>query len=126
MEKAWLAMRDVADPFSAVTILACSAIAVGSDSRFPHGPGMTGFGRNVGVIYAQDMTGEFFGTFLILFLTHQGPHNHREPYATMKRRIARAAYQVVSTQGDYRHTEMVNYANVVGFAIEGEIANLSL
>jgi hypothetical protein len=124
MEKAWLAMRDVADPFSTVTILASSAIAVGSDSHSPDGPGMTGFGRNVGVIYAQDMTGEFFGTFLILFLTHQDPHIHRWPHATMKRRIARAAYQEVSTQRNYRHTEMVNYANVVEFVIEGEIANL--
>ena len=123
LEKAWLAMRDVADPFNTATILASSAISVGSDSHSPYGPGMTGFGRSVGVSYTQDMTGEFFGTFLIPSIVHQDPHYHRWPHATIKRRIAHSAYQVVWTQGDHRR-EMVNYANVVGFAIEDEIANL--
>ena len=48
-EKALLAVRNVLDPFNAVTIMANAAIAVGSDSHSPYGPGMTGFGRYVGV-----------------------------------------------------------------------------
>ena len=84
---------------------------------------MTGFGRNVGVSYSQDLTGEFFGTFLIPSLVHQDPHYHRLPGATMKRRIAHAVYQVVWTQGD-NAKGMVNYANLVGFAIDDEIGNL--
>jgi hypothetical protein len=123
MEKAWLAMRDVADPFNGLTILASSAFTISLDSHTPYGPGMAGFGRYVGVSYTQDMTGEFFGTFLIPSIAHQDPHYHRWPRATMKRRIAHAAYQVLWTQGD-NGREMVNYANVVGFAAEDEIANL--
>jgi hypothetical protein len=122
-EKAWLAIRDVADPFNAVTILGSSAIAVGSDSHSGYGPGMTGFGKYVGVSYSQDMTGEFIGTFLIPSITHQDPHYHRLPQASMKRRIAHCLYQVVWTQGDDGR-EMVNYADVVGFAIDDEVANL--
>ncbi len=122
-EKAWLAMRDVADPFNSLTILASSALTIGTDSHTPFGPGMAGFGRYVGVSYTQDMTGEFLGTFLIPSIAHQDPHYHRWPRAGMKRRIAHAAYQVLWTQGDNGH-EMVNYANIVGFAAEDEIANL--
>jgi hypothetical protein len=41
----------------------------------------------------------------------------------MKRRIAHALYQVLWTQGDDGQG-MVNYANLVGFAIDDEIGNL--
>jgi hypothetical protein len=122
-EKAWLAVRNVADPFNAVTILASSGIGVASDSHSPYGPGMPGFGRSVGVAYTQDMTGEFFGTFLIPSLVHQDPHYHREPDASIKRRIGHAILQVVWTQGD-NGKGMLNYANLLGFAIDDEISNL--
>jgi hypothetical protein len=122
-EKAWLAFRNVADPFNGLTILASSAIAVGANSHSAYGPGMTGFGRYVGVSYSQDMTGEFFGTFVIPSLAHQDPHYHRMPTASMKRRIAHAAYQVLWTQGD-NGKGMPNYADLVGFGIDDEIGNL--
>lgn len=122
-EKAWLAVRNVGDPFNGITILGSSAIAVGANSHSPYGPGMTGFGRYVGVSYTQDMTGEFFGTFLIPSIAHQDPHYHRMPTASMKKRVAHAMYQVVWTQGD-NGQGMLNYANLVGFAIDDEIGNL--
>ncbi len=122
-EKALLAVRNVVDPFNAVTILANAAIAVGSDSHSAYGPGMTGFGRYVGVEYSQDMTGEFFGTFLIPSIVHQDPHYHRMPHAPIIQRIRHAIVQVVWTQGD-DGKGMPNYANLVGFAIDDEIGNL--
>jgi hypothetical protein len=84
---------------------------------------MAGFGRNVGVSYTQDMTGEFFGTFLIPSLVHQDPHYHRMPNGSIPRRIRHAIVQVVWTQGD-NGKGMVNYANLVGFAIDDEVSNL--
>jgi hypothetical protein len=122
-EKAWLAMRNVGDPFNALTIMFSSAIAVGSNAHSPYGPGMPGFARDVGVSYTEDLTGEFVGTFLIPSIVHQDPHYHRLPNATIKRRIAHAIYQVAWTQGD-NGKGMVNYADLVGFAIDDEIANL--
>ncbi len=122
-EKAWLAVRNVADPFNGITILGSSAIAVGMNAHSDYGPGMAGFRRYVGVSYSQDMTGEFIGTFLIPSIAHQDPHYHRMPEAGIKRRIAHALYQVVWTQGD-NGKGMVNYANLVGFAIDDEIGNL--
>jgi hypothetical protein len=121
-EKAWLAVRDVVDPFNGITILGSSAIAVAANSHSAYGPGFTGWGKYVGVSYSQDMTGEFFGTFLIPSIVHQDPHYHRMPDASMKRRIAHCFYQVLWTQGD-NGRGMVNYADLVGFAIDDEIGN---
>jgi hypothetical protein len=122
-EKAWLAVRNWTDPFNAITILATSAIGVAADSHSPYGPGMPGFGRSVGVSYTQDLTGEFFGTFLIPSIVGQDPHYHREPDASIKHRIGHAILQVVWTQGD-NGKGMLNYANLVGSAIDDEIGNL--
>ena len=121
-EKGWLAVRNVADPFNAITILGDAAIAVGYNAHSAYGPGMTGFGRYVGVSYTQDMTGELFGTFLIPTIVHQDPHYHRMPDASIPRRVGHAIVQVVWTQGD-NGKGMVNYANLAGFAIDDELGN---
>jgi hypothetical protein len=122
-EKARLAARNVLDPFNAITILGTAAISVGADSHSAYGPGMTGFGKYVGVSYSQDTTGEFFGTFLIPSIVHQDPHYHRMPNATIPRRVRHAIAQVFWTQGD-NGKGMVNYGNLVGYAIDDEISNL--
>ena len=121
-DKAWLAARNVADPINNIIILVTAAIAVGSDSHSPYGPGMAGWGRNVGVSFSQDMTGEFVGTFLISSIAHQDPHYHRMPDAGIPRRIGHGILQVVWTQGD-NGKGMLNYANLMGYAIEEEISN---
>lgn len=121
-EKAHLAARNVADPFNALTILSLSAIGVGSNSHSPVGPGMTGWGRDVGLSYTQDMTSEFFSTFLIPSIVHQDPHYHRMPGASVKRRVFHAIEQEAWTRGD-NGKRMVNYADLVGFAIDDEIGN---
>jgi hypothetical protein len=122
-DKAWLAVRNVADPFNNITILGEAAISVASDPHSVYGPGMPGYARYVGVSYTQDLIGEFFGTFLIPSVAHQDPHYHRMPNASIARRIEHATLQVVWTQGDNRKG-MPNYANIVGFAIDDGIANL--
>lgn len=122
-EKAHLAAKNVLDPFNAVTILANAAISVGSDAHSDYGPGMPGFARYVGVSYSEDLTGEFFGTFLIPSVFHQDPHYHREPHATIAHRIFHAIAQVGWTQGD-NGKGMPNYADILGFPIDAEIANL--
>ena len=122
-EKARLAVKNVLDPFNAITILANAAIAVGSDSHSDYGPGMHGFAKVVGVSYSEDMTGEFFGTFLIPSIVHQDPHYHRMPHAPIPRRIFHAIAEVGWTQGD-NGKGMLNYADIVGFPIDLEIANL--
>ena len=122
-EKAWLAARNVIDPFNIITILGISAISVAADSHSAYGPGFPGWGRYVGVSFTEDITGEFFGTFLISSLAHQDPHYHRMPEASIPKRIFHAVYQVGWTLGD-NGKGMPNYATLIGAGIDDEIANL--
>jgi hypothetical protein len=122
-EKAWLATKNLIDPFNLGTILVEGGISVAADSHSAYGPGIPGYGRYVGVSFTEDLTGEFFGTFLIPSIMHQDPHYHREPKATYFRRAIHTVTQVVWTQGD-NGKGMLNYANLAGFAIEDEIGNL--
>lgn len=122
-EKAWLAVRNVGDPFNALTILGLSGIAVASNSHSPYGPGMPGFARYAGVSYTQDITGEFFGTFLIASLAHQDPHYHRMPNASIPRRAGHAMLAVLWDQGD-NGKGMVNYAGLGSGAINDALGNL--
>lgn len=123
MEKAHLAARNLLSPFNIGTIILDSGFSVAIDSHSPYGPGMAGFARNAGVSFTQDMTGEFFGTFLIPSIVHQDPHYYRMPQASVRHRIAHCLYQVVWTQGDDGRG-MLNYGNLVGFAIDDGIGNL--
>ncbi len=122
-EKARLSVRNLLDPFNAITIVGQSGIAIASDSHSPYGPGMKGFGRNVGVSYTEDMTGEFFGTFLIPSIVRQDPHYHRMPTASIRRRAFHAAAQIVWTQGD-NGRGMLNYSSILGSAIDLGVSNL--
>jgi hypothetical protein len=122
-QKALLAARNIVDPFNALTIAGTSAISVAADSHSPYGPGMPGFARNFGVSFTQDITGEFFNTFLVASLTHEDPHYHREPTASIRHRILHCIVQVVWTQGD-NGRGMINYDDLVGFAIDDEVDNL--
>lgn len=122
-EKAWLAVRNVGDPFNLLTVFGEAGISVASNSHSPYGPGFPGYGRYVGVSFTQDLTGEFFGTFLIPSITHQDPHYHRMPNASIPRRFLHTVDQIVWTRGD-NGRNMLNYADLVGFAIDDEISNL--
>jgi len=121
-QKAILAGKDVIDPFNLLTIGGLSAISVASDSHSAYGPGVEGWAKLSGVSFTQDMTNEFFGTFLIPAIAHQDPHYHRLPNASYKRRIAHCIYQVVWTQSD-DGKGMFNYANVVGGVFEEAIGD---
>lgn len=84
---------------------------------------MPGFARNVGVSYAEDATGEFFGTFVIPSIMNQDPHYHRMPNASIRRRAFHAVGQIFWTRGD-NDRGMLNYSNLLGSAIDIGISNL--
>jgi hypothetical protein len=121
--KAALALNNVIDPFNAVTILATAAISVGADAHSPYGPGMKGFAKNVGVAYTQDISGQFFDTFLIPSLVHQDPRYFRKPHAPIPRRVLNAIAQDYWSRSD-SGKGMPNYSTFLGFAINAEIMNL--
>ena len=123
LQKAEQAARNVADPFNLLTIGGEAAIAVAANSHSPYGPGMPGYARYVGVSFTQDLTAEFFGTFLIPTLTHEDPHYHRMPKASTRRRVLHCFAQIAWTEGD-SGKGMLNYSDLLGFAIDDEVSNL--
>jgi hypothetical protein len=118
-----LAVHNFIDPGNIVTVLGTSAIAIASDSHTAYGPGMRGFGRNAGLSFVQDATGDFFGTFLIPSIAHEDPHYHRRPEASIPRRVVHAISRTAIAQGDDGHP-MPNYATLLTYPITAEIANL--
>jgi hypothetical protein len=122
-QKFILATKNVEDPFNLLTIGALSAISTASNSHSHYGPGLPGFAKNAGVSLTQDMTGEFFGTFLIPSLAHQDPHYHRMPNLSIRRRILHVIDEVVIAQSD-QGTPMFNYATVFGTIGTNALGNL--
>jgi hypothetical protein len=122
-ELAKMAARGVIDPFNLLTIAYTSAFSVATNSHSPFGPGMKGFAKLSGVAVTQDMTGEFFGTFLIPSISHEDPYFHRIPNARLQRRIAHCIYQVFWTQND-RGEGIPNYSTLAGVPAEEAVGSL--
>lgn len=116
-----LAARNVADPFNLLSVLGSAAIVVGSDSHSIYGPGMPGLGRATGVTLTENMTDEFFGTFLIPSLDHQAPGFRRMPNRGFWQRLAHCGTQVFWTRSQ-TGVPMVNYSSVVGTMAEQGVA----
>jgi hypothetical protein len=122
-QKFFLAARNVSDPSNLATIAGLSAISIAADAHTADGPGFKGFAKNAGVSLSQDMTGEFFSTFLIPSLAHQDPHYHRMPNLSLRRRILHVIDEVVIAQSD-EGVPMFNYATVVGTVCTNTLGNV--
>jgi len=122
-QKFILAARNVSDPFNLLTIGAVSAFSIATNAHTADGPGLKGFAKNAGVSLSQDMTGEFFGTFLIPSLAHQDPHYHRMPNLSIRQRILHVLDAVVIAQSD-QGVPMFNYATVVGTIATNSLGNV--
>lgn len=122
-QKGYLAFRDVIDPFNLLTITANSAFTIGINSHTAYGPGMRGFGRNVGYSFSQDATGEFIGTYAICALLHEDPHYHRMPSGTPFERVVHAISRTVIAQHDDGRP-MPNYETLITYPASAEISNL--
>jgi len=116
------AIKGIVDPFNLLTIAGDAAISVASDSHSSYGPGFDGFAKYAGVSLTEDMTGEFFGTFLFPSIFHQDPHYHRVPYLPVGRRILHAFSQVVWAQS-YTGRPMFNYGNILGGVATAAVSN---
>jgi len=123
LQKLRLAQHNLTDPFNLGTIAANSAIYIGANAHNPYGPGLYGFGYNVGVSLSQDGTGEFFNTFLVPSIFHEDPHYHRMQGAKLWQRGMHVIVSAAVMQSDSGRP-IFNYADFIGFPIDAEIADL--
>lgn len=122
-QKGLLAIHDIIDPANLFTITANAGFVTAIDSHTGYGPGLKGFGRNIGYSLVQDATGEFVSTFAIDSILHQDPHYHRSPQASVPRRFLHAISHTVVSQHD-DGTPMLNYSTLLTYPISAEISNL--
>ncbi len=122
-QKFHLAAKNVYDPFNLLSIAFFSGLDVASNSHGAYGPGMAGFGREFGTTLTENINGEFWGTFVMASLTHQDPHYHRMPNATIQRRILHCITAVVWAQSDHGRP-MPNFVEIGGYSVAASINNL--
>jgi len=122
-QKLRLALDNLINPFNLGTIFGEAGIEIAANSHTPYGPGFPGWGRLSGVSFTQDMTDQFFGTFLIPTVTHTDPHYHRRPDMRIPRRILHCIDQTF-WQRDDSGGHSFNYSQIIAPMFDIGISNL--
>jgi hypothetical protein len=122
-QKLRLALNNLINPFNLGTIAGEAGIEIAANSHSPYGPGWDGWAKLTGTNFTQDMTDQFFGTFLIPTITHTDPHYHRRPDLSIERRILHCVTQTY-WQHDDNGGHTFNYSQVVAPVIDIAISNL--
>lgn len=122
-QKLRLALNNLINPFNLGTIVGEAGISVAANSHSPYGPGVDGWAKLSGTNFTQDMTNQFFGTFLIPSITHTDPHYHRRPDLSIPRRILHCVDQTF-WQADDNGGHNFNYSEIVAPVFDIGISNL--
>ena len=122
-QKLRLALNNLINPFNFATIFGEAGISVAANSHSPYGPGFGGWGKLSGTNFTQDMTDQFFGTFLIPAITHTDPHYHRRPDLSIPHRIWHCIDQI-AWQRDDNGGHTLNYSEIVAPVFDIAISNL--
>jgi hypothetical protein len=122
-QKFRLAVTNIINPFNLGTIVAEAGISVAANSHTAYGPGFGGWAKLSGTSLTQDMTDQFFGTFLIPSITHTDPHYHRRPDLSMPRRIWHCLDQIV-WQRDDNGGHTLDYSELVAPVFDIGVSNL--
>jgi hypothetical protein len=122
-QKLRLALDNLINPYNLATVAGAAGIEVAADSHTPYGPGFRGWARLSGTNFTQDMTDQFFGTFVIPVITRTDPHYHRRPDMKLPRRILHCIDQTF-WQRDDRGGHAFNYSQIVTPMLDIGISNL--
>ncbi|MGP8184779.1 MAG: hypothetical protein ACLQKY_01815 [Terracidiphilus sp.] len=122
-QKFRLAVTNIVNPFNLVTIVGEAGFEVAVNSHTPYGPGVDGWAKLSGTNLTQDMTDQFFGTFLVPSITHTDPHYHRRPDLSIPRRILHCIDETF-WQNDDSGRNTFNYSQIVAPVFDIAISNL--
>jgi hypothetical protein len=122
-QKLRLAAVNLINTFNLLTIAGATGLSVAADPHSVYGPGFPGWGRNIGVAFTQDMTNQFFGTFLIPSITHTDPHYHRRPDLSIPRRVFHCVYQIAWQRAD-NGRRTLNYSEIFAPMVDMSLGNL--
>ena len=122
-QKFRLAVTNIINPFNLGTIVGEAGIEVAANSHSPYGPGVYGWAKLSGTNLTQDMTDQFFGTFLVPTITHTDPHYHRRPDFSIPHRIWHCIDQTFWERDD-NGGDTFNYSQIVAPVFDIAISNL--
>jgi len=122
-QKLRLALDNLINPWNLATIFGEAGIEVSANSHTAYGPGFPGWGRLSGVNFTQDMTDQFFGTFLVPTITRTDPHYHRRPDLSIPRRALHCVDQTFWQRAD-NGSDTLNYSQIVAPVFDIAISNL--
>jgi hypothetical protein len=119
-----LAIINTVDPFNMATAAGDAAVSAWtSKSTSAYGTGSTAFAKRFGTDMTDELSGEFFQTFMFPAIFGQDPHYHRDTGEKTPRRIRYALTQVIITRSDMGH-KMFNYGEVLGNFAAASLGNV--
>ena len=123
-KKFTLAIVNTVDPFNMTLAVADAAdSAWTSKSTSVYGKGSKAFAKRFGTDMTDELSGEFFQTFMFPAIFGQDPHYHRDVDDKTPRRIRYALTQVVVTRSDSGH-RMFNYGEILGNFAAASLGNI--
>ncbi len=122
-EKFRLAFRTAIDPAQFVVAALDAGYSQAVDDFPGYGQGAQGYGKRFGAAYTDQFSGTFWGNAVFPILLHEDPRYFRKGSGSIKRRLLYAISTTVWTKHD-NGTMGFNYANVLGNAAAGSLANL--
>lgn len=114
------------DTFEPVTFIISgfnAGIAQAQNDDPSFGQGMEGFGRRYGAAFADQVSGEFWGTFFYPTLLHEDPRYYRQGHGKVGSRLYHALeHSVVTHQDSGRH--MFNFSEWMAATSTTALGNL--
>ena len=99
-EKAKLASTNFVDPYTFAASALDAGVSTALDPHSPYGPGARGWARHFGVGVTDELSGEFFQTFLIPSLFGQNPCYHFSESSNPWKRTGHAAAHAFVAHSD--------------------------
>ncbi|MGH9405688.1 MAG: hypothetical protein ACRD3D_07635 [Terriglobia bacterium] len=122
-EKFRLAVDGTANPFEVAEAAFKAEYYRGTNPRKKIGHGGTGYLKQWGASYLDEISGNMFNTFVYPALLHQDPRYFRQGEGSIRDRVAYSLSRVLVTSGDSGRREF-NASMVLGSATSTALSNL--
>lgn len=122
-QKFRMAVDDSANPFEVAEAAVKAEYYRGTNPRKKIGYGGTGYLKQWGASYLDEVSGNMFHTFLYPTLLHQDPRYYRKGKGSIATRVVYSFSRVFVTRGDQRQKEF-NASMVLGSATSTVLSNV--
>ena len=122
-EKFKLFVQDTFEPVTFMIVGFSAGLAQAQNEDPGFGQGAEGFGRRFGAAFADQVSGEFFGTFLYPTLFHEDPRYYRMAHGNVGKRFGHAVSHAFITHRDSGKATF-NFSEWAGTASSTALGNL--